>query len=557
MRKRNVQVRAEPAPAGDGAPSREPAGDGAASQVPAGGVPGRRTAGPAARARGSHGREAVEIRGLTKRFGRATVLNDVDLTVEPGEIHALVGQNGSGKSTLIKILSGVYTADAGQIRVGGRLLSTPVNPGELRAHSLSFVHQDLGLVDDLTVVENVRVGQYRPGRLTRRITWAQERRLAEETFARLNAPIPLDARLGSLPAGRRAVVAIARAVQGQHPGTGCIVFDESTQSLPRESLPEFYDILRAIARSGTGILIVSHRLDEVMGLADRVTVLRDGEPAAEGVDTAHLDEAELSRLILGRELAAGRIDGGAPGADRGTREVALHATGLAGRTLGPLDLRVHAGEVVGVTGAGDCGLEEIEDIVGGNSRTCDGQLTVGEKKFTLPGASPTALHAAGLAVIPHHRMADGLAAEVSALANLTLPRLTRRGRLFLRRGWQQEEFATAVASFGIRPALPHAPVGSYSGGNQQKLLLSKWLLNAPRVLIACEPTQAVDVGARLDILRALRGAATEGKAVVICSIEVQDLAAVCDRVIVLRAGQDPIELADDVTAEAITEATYA
>ncbi|GAA3290319.1 hypothetical protein GCM10020295_04410 [Streptomyces cinereospinus] len=362
-------------------------------------APGRGTAEPGTPPSDSHGREAVEIRGLTKRFGRATVLSEVDLTVEPGEIHALVGQNGSGKSTLIKILSGVHTADAGQIRVGGQVLSSPVQPAALREHSLAFVHQDLGLVDDLTVVENVRVGQYRPGRVSRRIDWAQERRLAEETFARLNASIPLDARLGSLPAGQRAVVAIARAVQGRRPGTGCIVFDESTQSLPRETLPEFYEILRAIARSGTGILIVSHRLDEVMSLADRVTVLRDGKMAAEGAAVADLTEAELSRLILGRELASGRI-GAEIDPDSYQPEIALEASGLAGATLSELDLRIHGGEVIGITGAGDCGLEEVEAILGGMSQNCGGRLKVGDREFTLPVRDRGALHEAGLAVIP-------------------------------------------------------------------------------------------------------------------------------------------------------------
>jgi ribose transport system ATP-binding protein len=502
------------------------------------------------------GEAPVEIRGLTKSFGRATVLNEVDLTIAPGEIHALVGQNGSGKSTLIKILSGVHTADAGHISIGGRSLSAPVRPAELREHSLAFVHQDLGLVGDLTVLENVRVGQYDPGRISRKIDWAAERRYAEEGFARLNVSIPLDARTGALPAGQRAIVAIARAVQGRHPGTGCIVFDESTQSLPRESLPEFYEIVRAIARAGTGILIVSHRLDEVITLADRVTVLRDGRLAAAGVPVAELDEAELSRLILGRELASGRIGAEVvPGSVE--PEVAFEAAGLRGKILRSLDLRAHGGEVIGVTGAGDSGLEELADIVSGSSRACGGRITVGGVNFTLPVTDRAALHDAGLAVIPHNRMVDGLAADVSAIANLTLPRLTKRGLLLLRRGWQNREFASAVGSFGITPPRPHAPIASFSGGNQQKLLLSKWLLNAPQVLLACEPTQAVDVGSRLDILRSLRAAANQGKAVVICSIEVQDLAVVCDRVIVLRAGRDHVEIGDGVTAEAITEATYA
>ena len=497
---------------------------------------------------------AVEIRGLTKRFGRVAVLDDVDLVIAPGEIHALVGQNGSGKSTLIKVLSGIYAADAGRIQVGGQALGNPVRPADLRQHGLAFVHQDLGLVDRLSVVENVRVGQYRPGRLSRRISWARERRQVAETFARLNASIPLDARAGSLPAGQRAIVAIARAVEGCRPGTGCIVFDESTQSLPRETLPEFYGILRAIARGGTGILIVSHRLDEVMRLADRVSVLRDGKLAAAGVPVEELTEARLSGLILGRELASGRI-AAAPGC--GPSEVAFAAASMSGQALAPLDLRVRGGEVIGITGAGDCGLDEIAGIVGGLSRACAGRLTVGGRDFELPVTDPVAVHDAGLAVVPPNRMADGLAAEVGALANVTLPRVGRRGRVFLSHGWQRREFALAVESFGIRPAHPNAPVASFSGGNQQKLLLSKWLLNAPRVLMACEPTQAVDVGARVDILRALRAAADEGKAVVICSIEVQDLAAVCDRVLVLRTGGQHLELDGDITAETITEATYA
>jgi len=500
--------------------------------------------------------EAVEIRGLTKRFGRATVLSNVDLTISPGEIHALVGQNGSGKSTLIKILSGVYAADAGEVSVGGQVFPNPVRPADLRHHNLAFVHQDLGLVDDLTVVENVRVGQYEPGHVSRNISWSRERRRAEETFKRLNAAIQLDGQVGSLQAGQRAVVAIARALQGQHPGTGCIVFDESTQSLPRETLPEFYDILRAIARSGTGILIVSHRLEEVMSLADRVTVLRDGELAAKGIAVSELSEARLSQLILGRELASGRI-GAAVGPETEQREVAFVATKLSGRVLRALSLEVRGGEVVGITGAGDCGMDEIPDVIAGRAQNCSGQLTVGDQVFALPMGKPAALQSAGLAVIPQNRMQDGLAGELSAMENVTLPRLTRRSRLFLRRGWQQREFRSAVRAFGITPALPHAAAASFSGGNQQKLLISKWLLNSPKVLIAYEPTQAVDVGARLDILRALRSAANEGKAVVICSIEVQDLAAVCDRVMVLRAERDPVELSDHVTAEAITEATYA
>lgn len=501
------------------------------------------------------GRDAVVITGLAKRFGQTTVLHDVGLTIAPGEIHALVGQNGSGKSTLIKILSGVHTADDGEISVGGTALSTPVRPSDLRQHGLAFVHQDLGLVDDLTVVENVRVGQYETSRVTRKISWELERARAEAAFARLNATISLDAKVGTLQAGQRAVVAIARALQGVQPGTGLIIFDESTQSLPRETLPEFYEIVRAIARTGTGILIVSHRLDEVMGLADRVTVLRDGGVAASGVAVSDLTEAGLSQLILGRELASGRI-GAEIDHDNVRREIAFEAIGVKGLVMRGLDLQMHGGEVVGITGGGDCGLEEITAIFTGRSKGSSGQLVVGDRSFDLPVRKPQTLQDAGLAVIPENRLADGLAAEVSAISNISLPRVTGRGRFYLRRRWQQDEFAEAVKVFGATPALPNAAAASFSGGNQQKLLLSKWFLDSPRVLIACEPTQAVDVGARLDILRALRSAANTGTAVVVSSIEVQDLAVLCDRVIVLRADGDSVELTQPVSAEQIAQVTY-
>lgn len=516
---------------------------------------GRAGADVAATSKARHGGDPVEIRGLTKRFGRATVLNEVNLTLNPGEIHALVGQNGSGKSTVIKILSGVYEADGGQITVRGEVLPTPVRPADLRRHSLAFVHQDLGLVDDLSVVENVRVGQYQPGRVSRGISWDIERRHAMETLERLNSPIGTHRKVGSLAAAQRAVVAIARALQGLHPGTGCIVFDESTQSLPRETLPEFYAILRSIAQTGTGILIVSHRLDEVMTLADRVTVLRDGTLAAEGVPISHLTETGLSQLILGRELSTGHIgaDFDLPTKDR---EVVFAATRLSGGSLRPLDIQVQAGEVLGITGAGDCGLHEIPDIIAGRVRSCSGQMRVGDRAFELPVMKPDSLREAGLAVIPHKRLVDGLAGELSAVENLTLPRITRRNRFFLSSGWQLNEFQTAVKSFGITPALPKSAASSYSGGNQQKLLLSKWFLDSPKVLVAHEPTQAVDVGARLDILRALRGVANQGDAVVLCSIEVQDLAVVCDRVIVLRTDRDPVELTHPMTSEELAEATY-
>jgi len=501
-------------------------------------------------------RTAIEARGLTKTFGRAKVLDDVDLDLVAGEVHSLIGQNGSGKSTIVKILSGIYTADRGSVLVDGIPLSSPASPDELRRHGVAFVHQDLGLVPDLTVLENIRIGHYRPSGVIRRISWRGERAAAQQTLEGLHASIDVDRRVGELHAGQRALVAIARALQSHAADGGCIVFDEATQSLPRESIAEFNEAVREIAQRGTAILMVTHRLEEVTLLADRVTVLRDGRVVAGGIPAGGLTEAALSHLVLGRELETTASEIRSRRSTVGTRKVALNASGLFGKTLRGLNLELRCGEVLGVTGPTDSGHEELPYVLAGDSQVATGTVIVNGNAFRVPRHGVRDLRAAGVALVPQHRLADGLAGDRSALENLTLPRVGKGGRGFLRRGWQMREFNEAVRWLGVDPARPHAPVAAYSGGNQQKLLLAKWMSDSPGVLIAHEPTQAVDVGARAEILRALRAAARDGMAILISSVEAQDLAFVCDRVLVLRNGVIAAELTSDITATDITEATY-
>ena len=501
----------------------------------------------------------VELRSLSKTFGAARVLHDVDFTVRSGEIHGLVGQNGSGKSTLIKVLSGVHAADPGShVAVDGTSLSSPVRPEELRRHGVAFVHQDLGLVDTCSVVENIRLGQFGQHRVTRRIDWRAERRVAAETLARLHMRLDPDRLVSGLHAGERAVVAVARALQSIVPGGGCIVFDESTRALPRELLADFYAMVRRLASDGTAVIIVSHRLDEVLALTDRVTVLQDGEVVAGDRATAGLTEASLARLLLGRELELLEALPARPSsaADVTKRPVALEARGLRGGELRQLDLEVHAGEVVGITGASGSGQGDVPAVLSGARPLSSGVVRVGDVELRLPAGDPGRFIAAGVVLIPEERARDGIALELTAQENLTLPRVRARGRLRLRSGWQAEEFRRAADMLGIVPARGGLPGASFSGGNQQKLLLAKWLLHDPVVVVLHEPTQAVDVGARMDILRALRAAAARGVGVVVVSTEPQDLAAICDRVVVLREGEVAVELDADVTPHAITQAIY-
>lgn len=502
----------------------------------------------------------LRIRNASKTFGQTTVLSSVDIDVQPGEIHGLVGQNGSGKSTLIKLLSGFYPSDPGSVfELDGTVLDLPVRPTELQRHGLAFVHQDLGLVGGASVVENVKIGRYSVNRLTRRINWDHDSAEVANVLDSLGSgTIDPYASVSELSHGERASVAIARAILGTSAGSGCVVFDESTQSLPREILHEFYRQVRRLADAGTAVLIVSHRLDEVLALCDRVTVLEDGKVTVSGLSTEGLTEAELTRLILGNSKKSD------PGAQitrskvRNSGPVVFCATHVGGRRVNDATFEVAAGEVVGLIGDAESGFDELPYLVSGASTHATGAVVVDGRTAALDKLTPSQAIQMGIAFIPGKRADEGLALDLLAFENVSLPRVAAaKRRFFLGRRWQQGEFDAAAASLGVTPAVGDLSAASFSGGNQQKILLSKWLLNQPKVLVLHEPTQAVDVGARADILAALRDEARRGTAVLVSSLETDDLAAVCDRVLIMRNGRVQRELVGDkVTAHEIIDATY-
>lgn len=501
----------------------------------------------------------LEVSGLSKNFGRAAVLKDVALSVAPGEIHGLLGQNGSGKSTLIKILSGLYRPEPGaRIQVDGTEVAQPITPAGIADRGLTIVHQSLGLIPGHTVTENIRLGKLRRRGWKRLISWSYERAQAQQTLVDMHSDIDPDHLIDQLHMGQRATVAIARALQTIVPGQGCVILDESTQSLPREVLPDFYRTIRKLAAAGTSVLIVSHRLDEVLHLADRVTVLRDGAVTAAGLSTANLSEAGLAKVILGKELVGFTPHGrSAAPAPRNTSGTVLRLRGVTGRTVRGVDVDLRPGEVVGLTGVTESGHEELPYLISG-ARPKDGAGTVelGERQYELAGMTAESAQAAGVCLVPADRVNDGIAVSLPAIANLTIPRVkARTTRGLLRRDWQRAEFADACARLDITPPDPDLPAASFSGGNQQKILLAKWLLNEPKLLVLHEPTQAVDVGARADILRAIGRAADDGAGVVLASIEAQDLALICDRVLVFRDGQVIKELHSPITVDEILEVT--
>jgi ribose transport system ATP-binding protein len=496
----------------------------------------------------------LEVRNVSKTFGDRTVLRDVDLTVEPGELHGLIGQNGSGKSTLAKIVSGYHAPDAGAtVAVDGEQLHLPVRLRDLRRASVSIVYQDLGLIPGATVVENVRIGTMRAGRLTGRVDWRRESAAASDALERLGFAHPLTARVEELAPADKARVAVARALQDHHPGRGLLVFDESTRALPLDALEDFYGTVRSLLDDGTSVLLIGHRLGEILEYCDRVTVLRDGELVVGGLPTEGLAEGDLARRMLGRTLTdltfAARHPAPAP---------SVVIRGLTGPGLStPLDLDLRAGEVVGLTGLPGSGFEAVPYLLAGADPASAGTLATDGEVTKLPRVSVARMLRRGVVLVPENRVRDGLGLDHDMMTNVTLPWLGRHGRPWASgRRWRLEQTRAVIEDMGVVPADPRHLVSRLSGGNQQKVLLGKWLAGAPRLLLVHEPTQAVDVKARQDLLSALHRVAETGTAVLVASTEVADLSLLCDRVLVFRDGGLDHTLAAPCEEHAILAAIY-
>jgi ribose transport system ATP-binding protein len=502
-----------------------------------------------------NGQHRLQVAHVSKTFGSARVLRDIGLNIVPGELHGLVGQNGCGKSTLVKILTGIYTPDpGGAVTVDGRELSLPVRPLDARAAGLAVVHQNLGLVDDRTVWENVRLGRYRAGGLLRRIDGKAERAAVSTVLARLGVQIDVEDKVGELSAEDRAAVAIARALQDHTEGGGLIIFDESTRAMGKKSRGRFFELVRSVIDRGTSVLMISHQLEEVVEVTDRVTVMRDGEVVETGIPTSGTDEAALTRLMLGRHLGTQQRV-----ASVASDTPAATVRGLNARSVRHLDFDVRKGEIVGVTGLVGSGAVAVAETIGGARQAQGGVLTVAGRPLHLRKrrASAEDFINAGVAFVAERRLEQGLAAEMSVTENLTLPRVkSRGGRWRTGSSWQAEEAAAMIKKLDIKPPDPHKAVGTLSGGNQQKVLLGKWLAGKPGLLVLHEPTQAVDVGARSDIIDAIREAAADGCGVLISSVDAADLAVLCDRVLVFRDGRVVAELTGELTQDDIIHATF-
>ena len=512
----------------------------------------------------------VRIRGLSKAFGGSRALVDVDLDIHRGEIHGLLGENGSGKSTLIKVIGGFHAPDAGSMWVRGQPLSLPMRPNEFRKLGFAFVHQDLGLIPSLTVLENLRLEQLAEARGKLYIDWKKEARHVQALLDKYGlSGISHQDTVESLRPIDRALLAIVRAVgnieeyvwaasSSVTPDRDCLlVLDEPTAFLSKSEVQELFSTMRRIAKQGTGIVFVSHKLSEVFEITDRVTILRDGHVAGTR-PTPGVTESELIQLVLGHVLAttiaAHEQDVSAVDAS----EPVLSADSLTiGGLLSNTKLELRPGEVVGLTGLLGSGFEEVVyACFGCSSYDVRGSLRVGDKRAALASMTPAKAMAMGIALVPGDRQEQGAVASLDIRENLITPILAEMGTP-VSLSWPKlnARARELVTQFDVRPADPALPLGSLSGGNQQKVVLARWLQMRPSVLLLHEPTQGVDVGAREQIFALIGSVAAGRSSVVIASSDYEQLERVCTRVLVIGDGAVQTELrGKDVNRSRIAEA---
>ncbi len=468
----------------------------------------------------------LEVRGIAKSFGAVRALQEVDFTLRAGEIHALLGENGAGKSTLIKVVTGVFPRDAGVIRLGGVEIAPRSAKAALQA-GIATVYQEVNLLPNLSVVQNLfldrqpmRFGIVREGEMRRR---------AKALLADFGLNIDVAAPLGNYSVAVQHVTAIARAVDLS---ARVLILDEPTASLDRHEVEILFGIMRQLAKRGIGIVFVSHFLDQVYEISDRITVLRNGRLVGER-ETASLPRLELIRMMLGRELAETTGERASAGEHKARAVCASFENyGKAGY-VAPFNLELRHGEVVGLAGLLGSGRTETARLVFGAERADRGQARVEGAPARLHTPRDGVRH--GFGYCPEERKTDGIVAELTVRENIVLALQAKRGlqRPLSRR--EQDEIAVRyVKMLDIRPPDPERPVGLLSGGNQQKVLLARWLATSPRLLVLDEPTRGIDVGAHAEIIRLIRELCDNGLALLVISSELDEIVTYSDRVVVLR-----------------------
>ncbi|WP_349903411.1 sugar ABC transporter ATP-binding protein [Parafrigoribacterium humi] len=486
-----------------------------------------------------------EIRGAFKAFSGVPVLKDVSIDFHPGEVHTLVGENGAGKSTLLKLMSGVYTADRGEFILDGVDLGSP-SPAEAQRKGIYLVPQEPRLMPDLSVAENLFLGALPVGRLGFTVDWKTINDSAGELLAAVGLNSNPRTLAGRLSLAHQQLLECARALAH---GCGVIYFDEPTSPLSGHEAEKLFSLMNELRERGLTLGFISHRLDEVEAISDRITVLRDGEVVARA-DRGGMSRGELIRAMVGREISLTQR----PTRNRVTEAATvLVVDGVESLPeVKRISLRVSSGEIVGLAGLVGSGRTELAESVFGLRGATAGRVTIDGRDIS--GATPSECIDAGLVYLAEDRGRNGIFSEVDLTRNATsaiVSRLSRRLGLLKRRSEQSDALA-AAEELGVRAANMDLSIKSLSGGNQQKVLLARWVLAAPRAAIFDEPTRGVDVGAKEGIYEIIEKLAADGLASVVISSELEELVRLCDRVYVIYEGEVAGELAgDEITVDAL------
>ncbi len=497
-------------------------------------------------------RLVLSVSNLSKAFVGQQALDAVSFDLRPGEIHALVGENGCGKSTFIKCLAGYHhpSPDA-EIRIAGELLPLPYTPHDALRYGLSFVHQNLGLVPTLSVAENLALSRgFKTGPVWR-INWSSERVAGREALALFGDHIYPNDKIANLSQADKTLVAIARGLQGSAETRRVLVLDEPTAALPSHEVERLFEALRQIAGQGVGIIYVSHRLSEILTLADRVTVFRDGKRVATEL-VPGLSERQLVALIIGRSLEAYYPDIKATA----TEEVLLRVSGLAGNRVREVTFEMRHGEIVGVAGLLGSGRSELGRLLFGAQARTSGSAKLDDREIDFH--SPHEAIRAGVALVPQDRLGQGAVGSMSVGENITLADLSEFWRAgVLQKKRERQTVDDIVRIYNVRPGDGRMRMSNLSGGNQQKAIIAKFLRLKPRLLVLDEPVQGIDIGSKTEIYDLIEQAASRGTGVLLIDSDFEDLSRLCDRVLVMREGRIVGELSGaDCSADRINEKIY-
>ena len=468
----------------------------------------------------------LQLRAITKSFQAVRALRGVSFDLHRGEVHALLGENGAGKSTLIKVITGAHQPDSGTIEIEGKPV-TRIDPATARAMGIAAIYQQPALFPDLSVTENIALGLETPSAASR-IAWSDRRNQARQFLKRIGAAIEPDTEVRNLSMPEQQLVEIARSLGA---GARILIMDEPTASLTQKEVHLLYSVVRDLREQGVGVIYISHRMEEIFALADRVTVLRDGESIATQ-DTMGMNESTLIKLMVGREVSTLY-----PPSEASPANVALSLRGVGCEESGVHDvnLDLRTGEVVGFAGIVGAGRTELARVLFGITPADTGTISLAGKKVSIRSPREAVEH--GIGYVPEDRRRHGVILEMPVAANMTMSiHPTFFPGSWLRFGAERELARNYIRDLGVKTPSTDAPGGALSGGNQQKVSLARWLATKPKVLILDEPTQGVDVGAKSEIHKIIRRLTKEGLAVMMISSDLTEVLGMSDRIAVMHGG---------------------